>query len=79
MVSNIEIAKKLIVEAKKVGRQEMSIRRTNSGIAGSIAEKVTNRRKWDDEYNLMTFEQQAVCLAKNLTEKELDYAKNVWA
>ena len=79
MVSNIEIAKKLIVEAKKVGRQGMSIRRTNSGIPGRIAEKVTNRRKWDDEYNLMTFEQQAVCLAENLTEEELNYAKIVWA
>ena len=79
MLSNIEIAKKLIVEARKVGREEMSIRRTNSGIPGSIAEKITNRRKWNDEYEPLPFEAQAAGLAENLTEKELDYAKGVWA
>lgn len=79
MANEIEIAKKLIVEARKVGRQEMSIRRTNSGIAGSIAVKVTWRRKWNDEYEPLSFEAQAACLAETLTKEELDYAKIAWA
>lgn len=73
------IAKKLIIEAKNVGRQEMAIRRTNSGIAGRIAEKVSNRRKWDAEYHYLSIDQSAAELASNLTEEELDYAKRVWA
>lgn len=73
-----EIAKKLIIDAKSVGRQEMAIRRTNSGIAGSIAQKVTNRRKWDNDYQPLTFEEQSAALTASLTAEEIDYAKQVW-
>jgi len=78
MATAIEIAKKIIVESQQVGRQEMSQRRTNSGIAGEIAEKVTRRTKYDDNFEPLTLDQQAEKLAEWLDEKEIEYAKNVW-
>jgi len=78
MTTAIEIAKKIIVESQQVGRQEMSQRRTNSGVAGEIAEKVTRRTKYDDNFEPLTLDQQAEKLAEWLDEKEIEYAKNVW-
>ena len=72
------IAKKLIIESQEVGQQEMSIRRTNAGIAGSIATKISNRSKYDENFQEMTIDQQAEKLAEWLDIEEIEYAKNVW-
>ena len=71
-------AKKLIIESQEVGQQEMSIRRTNAGIAGSIATKVSNRSKHSDDFQPLTIDQQAEKLAEWLDLEEVEYAKNVW-
>lgn len=74
----IAIAKKLIIESQEVGQQEMSIRRTNAGIAGSIATKISNRSKYDENFQQMAIGQQAEKLANWLDAEEIEYAENVW-
>ncbi len=78
---NNAIAKKLILESQEVGPKEMSIRRTNSGIAGSIATKVSNREIFgmNDGYSVMySLDDQAERLAKWLDMEEIEYAAKNW-
>lgn len=79
MATATATAKKLIIELQEVGQQEMSIRRTNSGIAGSIATKVSNRSKYSDDFQPLTIDQQAEKLAEWLDTEEIEYAENVWS
>ena len=79
MATEIAIAKKLIIESQEVGQQEMSIRRTSAGIAGSIATKVSNRTKYSEDFQEFTIDQQAKKLAQWLDLEEIEYAKKVWA
>lgn len=78
MTNATATAKMLILESQEVGQQEMSIRRTNSGVAGSIATKVSNRSKYDDKFQEMTIDQQAEKLGEWLDAEEIEYAENVW-
>ena len=78
MATATATAKKLIIESQEVGQQEMSIRRTNVGIAGSIATKVSNRSQYSDDFQLLTIEQQAEKLADWLDAEEIEYAEKVW-
>lgn len=73
------IAKALILDSKRAGSQEMSFRRTNSGIAGSIAHKVSNRTMFTENGVSLTVDQQAKNLATWLDLEELDYAASVWS
>jgi len=80
MATATATAKKLILESQEVGQQEMSIRRTNSGIAGSIATKVSNRTKYSaEDFQELNIDQQAEKLAQWLDSEEIEYAKKVWA
>lgn len=81
MSNSTLIAKKAIQEAKRAGKQEMSTRRTNIGIAGSIAEKVTTRTCWVERDGMpmeLSIDEQAVRLAGNLTPEELSYIETNW-
>jgi hypothetical protein len=73
------IAKKLIIESQEAGQKEMQIRRTNTGIAGSIATKVSNRSTFDEKRNtFFSIDEQADLLAERLTDEEVKYANQVW-
>lgn len=79
MATATATAKKLIIESQEVGQQEMSIRRTNSDIAGSIATKVSNRSQYDEDFQPLTIDRQAEKLAAWMDEDEIAYAEKVWA
>ncbi len=78
MATATATAKKLILESQEVGSKEMSIRRTNSGIAGSIAHKVSNRTRYSEDFQELTIDQQAEKLSEWMDAEELEYAEKVW-
>lgn len=81
MATATATAKKLIIEAQNVGRQEMAIRRTNTGIAGSIATKISTRTRYAEVSGKaveLSLQEQSELLASYLTPEEIQYAQNVW-
>lgn len=79
LMSKAKIAKKLIFDAQRAGLQEMAIRRTSSGIAGTIAHKVSNRTMFTENGQPLSIDQQAELLAEWLDLEEIEYAASVWA
>ena len=67
----------LILEANKVGIEELKQRTSNIGIAGNIAHKVINRDKYDG-IQLLSMDSQAEKLGLWLTDKEIDYVLKNW-
>lgn len=74
----IRAAQTAIIEAQSVTRDEMKIRQSNAGIPGTVAHKVVNRDKYDDQLNEYTLEEQASRLAQWLTDEEAEYITNNW-
>ena len=69
------VAKAIIVESIDAGSMEMRIRRTQTGIAGRIANKVNNRERWNEKENdWLDIDQQAELFAHVLTPAEIEYA-----
>lgn len=77
LMTPADVAKALIIEAQQVGPADISIWRSNTGIAGRIATKIILRKQWNENNQRLDIDQQAELLALRLEDEEIEYAKKM--